>query len=85
MLFVEGVQSSLDSELYTVLFENVSVISKEKCDLVEIAVKGLRNNSSAHWINAVGIIDNDNNEPYRVCRRVNILRDYPDDKIKIYP
>ncbi|OTN02197.1 permease, partial [Acinetobacter baumannii] len=22
---------------------------------------------------------------YRVCRRVNILRDYPDDKIKIYP
>ena len=22
------------------------------------------------------------NEPYRVCRRVNILRDYPDDKIK---
>ena len=25
------------------------------------------------------------NEPYRVCRRVNILRDYPDDKIKIHP
>ncbi len=24
-------------------------------------------------------------EPYQVCRRVNILRDYPDDKIKIYP
>ena len=24
-------------------------------------------------------------ESYRVCRRVNILRDYPDDKIKIYP
>ena len=24
-------------------------------------------------------------EPYWVCRRVNILRDYPDDKIKIYP
>ena len=24
-------------------------------------------------------------EPYRVCRRVNILRDYPYDKIKIYP
>ncbi|WP_335995380.1 hypothetical protein [Acinetobacter pittii] len=27
----------------------------------------------------------DKSEPYRVCRRVNILRDYPDDKIKIYP
>ena len=29
--------------------------------------------------------ENVDNEPYRVCRRVNILRDYPDDKIKIYP
>ncbi|MFX6811588.1 hypothetical protein ABTH44_18235, partial [Acinetobacter baumannii] len=28
---------------------------------------------------------NESIEPYRVCRRVNILRDYPDDKIKIYP
>ncbi|WP_017396720.1 GIY-YIG nuclease family protein [Acinetobacter haemolyticus] len=26
-----------------------------------------------------------NTEPYRVCRRVNILRDYPDDKTKLYP
>ena len=24
-------------------------------------------------------------EPYQVCRRVNILRDYPDDKTKLYP
>ena len=24
-------------------------------------------------------------EPYQVCRRVNILIDYPDDKIKISP
>ncbi|WP_439038092.1 tape measure protein [Acinetobacter baumannii] len=27
----------------------------------------------------------DEHEPYRVCRRVNILRDYPDDKTKLYP
>lgn len=60
ILFVEGTQSSLDTELYSALFENVSVVSKEKCDLVEIAVKGLRHNPFAHWINAVGIIDNDN-------------------------
>ena len=25
------------------------------------------------------------NEPYRVCRRVNILRDYADEKTKLYP
>ncbi|WP_089605381.1 ATP-binding cassette domain-containing protein [Acinetobacter piscicola] len=60
MLFVEGTQSSLDTELYTALFKDVTVISKEKCDLVEIAVKGLRHNPFAHWTNAVGIIDNDN-------------------------
>ncbi|CAM9398107.1 hypothetical protein ACBE110449_21460 [Acinetobacter bereziniae] len=24
-------------------------------------------------------------EPYRVCRRVNILRDYADEKTKLYP
>ena len=37
--------------------------------------------------NTLTILKNglDESEPYRVCRRVNILRDYPDDKIKIYP
>ena len=35
-----------------------------------------------HALNSRGM---PKNEPYRVCRRVNILRDYPDDKIKIYP
>lgn len=66
ILFVEGTQSSLDSALYSVLFKNVSVISKEKCDLVEQAVKGLRSNPSAHWVNAVGIIDNDNKVPAQI-------------------
>lgn len=66
MLFVEGTQSSLDAELYGALFDNVSVISKEKCDLVEQAVKGLRNNTTAHWVNAIGIIDNDNKVPSQI-------------------
>lgn len=66
MLFVEGTQSSLDAELYGALFKNTSVISKEKCDLVEQAVKGLRNTPSAHWVNAVGIIDNDNKVPSQI-------------------
>ena len=60
ILFVEGVQSSLDVDLYSAIFENISVISKAKCDLVELAVKGLRGNDFAHWVDAVGIIDNDN-------------------------
>ncbi|AZN65834.1 hypothetical protein CFH90_18140 (plasmid) [Acinetobacter johnsonii] len=36
---------------------------------------------SNDWI----VLQAKDHEPYRVCRRVNILRDYPDDKIKIYP
>ncbi len=31
------------------------------------------------------LINHIQHEPYRVCRRVNILRDYPDDKTKLYP
>ena len=38
-------------------------------------------NDADAFNNAMGVAT----EPYRVCRRVNILRDYPDDKIKIYP
>ncbi|EOC0041445.1 ATP-binding protein, partial [Cronobacter turicensis] len=63
---MEGTQSSLDAELYGALFDNVSVISKEKCDLVEQAVKVLRNNTAAHWVNAIGIIDNDNKVPSQI-------------------
>lgn len=60
ILFVEGVNSSLDIQIYSELFENTTIIPKEKCDLVEQAVKGLRNNEFSHMVNAFGIIDNDN-------------------------
>ncbi len=35
--------------------------------------------------NSNQVLVNGKPEPYRVCRRVNILRDYPDDKTKLYP
>ena len=31
------------------------------------------------------VIEKGYSEPYRVCRRVNILRDYSDEKTKLYP
>lgn len=60
MLFVEGTSASLDIQLYKTLFPTVSVISKGSCEMVEQSVKGLRNNQGTHWVEAFGIIDNDN-------------------------
>ncbi|MDU9020803.1 MAG: Mu transposase C-terminal domain-containing protein [Acinetobacter baumannii] len=41
-----------------------------------------KDNSLEYWM---GSLSDRSSEPYRVCRRVNILRDYPDDKTKLYP
>lgn len=59
MLFVEGTGQSLDKPLYSLLFPQVSVISKEGCREVEHAVRGLRSAPDLHWIAAWGIVDND--------------------------
>ncbi|WP_373869345.1 IS3 family transposase, partial [Acinetobacter ursingii] len=44
-----------------------------------------REEAKADIIKYIELFYNHRSEPYRVCRRVNILRDYRDDKIKIYP
>ena len=49
--------------------------------LIELGVKDLTIVSNNAGNGDYGLA----NEPYRVCRRVNILRDYPDDKTKLYP
>ncbi len=58
-----------------------NVESIERNEKLQLAVKGVKERFrlTTKMFNTRGI------EPYRVCRRVNILRDYPDDKIKIYP
>ncbi|TPS40987.1 hypothetical protein [Acinetobacter baumannii] len=54
----------------------------------QVHIHGLTDGASegitATFAYPVGDSDLDT-EPYRVCRRVNILRDYPDDKTKLYP
>ncbi len=37
------------------------------------------------WRNPEQRIQKHRIEPYRVCRRLNILRDYSDEKTKLYP
>ena len=59
ILFVEGVENSLDKPLYSLVFPSVSVIAKGSCRDVEHAVSSIRNSDDLHWLNAFGLIDND--------------------------
>jgi ABC-type cobalamin/Fe3+-siderophores transport system ATPase subunit len=68
MLFVEGTIQSLDTALYSLLFPQVSVIAKEGCRDVEYAVRGLRGAPDMHWIEAWGVVDNDQRSQDNVGR-----------------
>jgi energy-coupling factor transporter ATP-binding protein EcfA2 len=68
IVFVEGTAKSLDAPLYSLLFPQVSVISKEGCRDVEHAVRGLRSAEGMHWIAAWGIVDNDQRSPEDITR-----------------
>jgi ABC-type cobalamin/Fe3+-siderophores transport system ATPase subunit len=68
MLFVEGAVQSLDTPLYSLLFPQVSVIAKEGCRDVEYAVRGLRGAQDMHWIEAWGVVDNDQRSPDNIDR-----------------
>ncbi|MDP8936089.1 MAG: AAA family ATPase [Cyanobacteriota bacterium] len=59
ILFVEGNDKSLDKPLYSLIFPNVSVISKSNCRDVEDTVSSIRGSDHLHWVHALGIVDND--------------------------
>lgn len=60
ILFIEGTPSSLDAQLYHILFPRISVRPVGSCVDVERIVKGLRISEKNHWVSALGIIDKDN-------------------------
>ena len=59
ILFVEGNETSLDKQIYQLIYPNTSIISQKSCTNVEKAVIGIRNTEALHWINAFGLIDAD--------------------------
>ena len=59
IIFVEGVESSLDKTLFSVVFPDVSIIPKGDCKEVERAVVGTRGTESIHWLRTFGIVDSD--------------------------
>ena len=60
LLFVEGRSSSLDLQLYQILYPSQSIKPLGSCVDVERVVSGIRASEHNHWISAFGIIDRDN-------------------------
>ena len=67
ILFVEGVQSSMDQPLYEILFPDVSVRPRNNCVEVQKAVTGLRVVEALHHIDAYGLVDNDSQTPEKIA------------------
>ncbi|MER8470199.1 AAA family ATPase [Mesorhizobium sp. M1328] len=59
MLFIEGSADSLDKPLYEILFPGVSIFPRATCSDVEHAVTSVRDTSAIAWIQAYGIVDQD--------------------------
>lgn len=66
ILFVEGQSSSLDRQIYQLIYPNVSVIPQGNCREVERAVNGIKRTDNIHWINAYGLIDTDDRTPEQI-------------------
>lgn len=64
ILFIEGTKSSLDLQIYQILYPEISIKPVGSCVEVEKMVKGLNSSSDIHWISAYGLIDKDNREQY---------------------
>lgn len=59
ILFVEGEYESLDRQIYSLIYPNVTIIPQGSCTQVEKAVEGIKGTEKLHWINSYGLIDAD--------------------------
>lgn len=59
MLFIEGTSTSLDKPLYELLFPGVSIFPRQTCRDVEHAVVSVRDAEAITWVQAFGIVDQD--------------------------
>lgn len=67
IVFVEGVEHSLDKPLYSLLFPNASIVAKANCREVENAVVGIKGTADLHWVKPFGLVDNDSSDPERIA------------------
>lgn len=59
LLFVEGQDTSLDRQIYQLIYPSCSVIPQGSCTQVEKAVDGIKSTENIHWVDAYGLIDSD--------------------------
>jgi ABC-type cobalamin/Fe3+-siderophores transport system ATPase subunit len=59
ILFVEGDYESLDRQIYSLIFPNITIMPQGSCSQVEKAVEGIKGTEKLHWINSYGLIDAD--------------------------
>lgn len=89
LLFVEGQTSSLDIQLYQILYPKLTIKPLGSCVDVERVVKGIRESDESHWISAFGIIDRDNrsdDECERLCSEGIIpLNQYSVESLYYHP
>ena len=69
ILFIEGSEQSLDKQLYSIVFPNVSIVPKGSCRDVENAVRGARGAQTFHWLRTYGIVDGDGYSEEQVKRK----------------
>lgn len=67
IVFVEGVEHSLDKPLYSLLFPNASIVAKDSCRDVEHAVVGIKDAAELQWVKPFGLVDNDSSDPKRIA------------------
>lgn len=59
LLFIEGKGTSLDLQLYQILYPDTTIKPLGSCLDIERVVKGIRESHGNHWISAFGVIDRD--------------------------
>lgn len=71
ILFIEGEATSLDLNLYKLLFPQWLLVPSGGCDTVIRSVTGLKKSESFHWVNARGLVDGDWRDEQEVASLVN--------------
>lgn len=68
ILFIEGRESSLDKQIYQILFPRVSVNACGGCTDVKNNVQGISSTESLNWVQAFGLIDADDRTPEEISQ-----------------